>query len=112
MRNMSFYYTEMAFRAKRKTVTRRVDSWKSLKPGDRIQGVRKGMGLKRGERVEKLGVIEVVSVRDEPLNAIDQDDVAKEGYPHLTPAAFVKMFCENSDCTPEKEVRRIEFIYV
>lgn len=61
MRNMSFSLTTPQMRDRTKTLTRRL-GWYSLKPGDRVQAVVKGMGLKKGEKVERLCVIEVVSV--------------------------------------------------
>lgn len=108
---MSFFYTELQFRNRSKTVTRRL-GWKNLKPGDRVLGVRKAMGLKFGEKQHVLGTIEIVSVRQEQLAAITKDDCAKEGFPHLTPTFFVKMFCEHMKCTPGTTVNRIEFRYV
>ncbi len=48
MRNISFSLTERQFMDKSKTVTRRL-GWKFLKPGDRLMGCRKCMGLKPGD---------------------------------------------------------------
>ena len=47
MRLMSFALTTRQFLAHEKTVTRRL-GWEFLKPGDRVCGVEKGMGLKKG----------------------------------------------------------------
>ncbi len=57
------------FRARSKTVTRRFGWW-FLKPGDVVCGVEQSRGLKKGERVVRLGLIRIVSTRSEPLNAI------------------------------------------
>ena len=52
MRRMSFSMTEPQFRDGSKDVTRRL-GWKFLKPGDRIMGVRKCMGLAKGEKQDE-----------------------------------------------------------
>ncbi len=111
MRNISFMLTTDQIRNRTKTVTRRL-GWKSLQPGTRLMGVVKGMGLKPGETVERLGEIVVVSATREPLNAITREDVAREGFPHRDVADFIRMFCEHMDCEPDAEVTRIEFEYV
>lgn len=108
MRLISFALTTDQFLDGSKDVTRRL-GWKNLQPGQRLMGVRKAMGLKAGQKPEKLGAIEVVSVRREPLDAIDQADVHREGFPDLTPATFVALFCGHMGCKPEVEVTRIEF---
>lgn len=98
MRNMSFALTTAQARAKTKTVTRRL-KWDNAKPGDRIQQVVKGMGLKKGEKVEKIHVIEVVTVQKEPLIYMianpryGKQECIKEGFPTMSPRQFVKMFC-------------------
>lgn len=75
-------------------------------------GVLKGMGLKPGEQIQRLGEIEVVSATRGPLNAITDEDVSREGFPSRTAAEFVQMFCEHMECEPDAEVTRIEFKYV
>ena len=52
MRNMSFTMTTRQIKNRSTTMTRRFGWW-FLKPGDRIQAVEKGMGLKKGEKVKK-----------------------------------------------------------
>jgi len=111
MRNMSFFYTHSMIRNRTKTVTRRL-GWRFLKPGDKIQACLKCQGLKKGEKVKKLAVIEVVSVRREPLAAITYHDVDAEGFWALTRTGFIKMFCKHMRCSPSDEVTRIEFRYV
>lgn len=123
-RNMSFALTTEQVRYKVKTVTRRL-GWKNLKVGDIVQPVVKCMGLKKGEKVEKIGgPIKVVSVRREPLNAIlDENDASygwnetiKEGFQRTfyeRPYEFVKFFCStHNGCDGDTEITRIEFRYL
>ncbi len=111
MRNMSFAMTTPQFKAKTKTVTRRFGWW-FLKPGDRLRGIEKGMGLAKGEKVVHLGLIEIVSCRREPLNSITEEDCIKEGFPHLSPVHFVAMLVGHYGCPPDTLCNRIEYKYV
>jgi hypothetical protein len=128
MRNMSSALTTQQVKARTKTVTRRL-GWKAAKVGDVIQPVVKGMGLKKGETVEKIGgPIRIVRVSREPLSILLNDvdgspygrsEIRLEGFgfnqpPHLHHSVtwFVEMFCEHNGCTPDAEVTRIEFEYV
>lgn len=61
-RNISFALTTEQFRNRTKTVTRRA-GWKFLKAGDILNGCVKCMGLRPGEKIERLGQIRVVDVR-------------------------------------------------
>lgn len=70
------------------------------------------MGLKPGEKLERLGPIRVVSVRREYLCLITTCDVIKEGFPGMSRYDFVKMFCEHMNCGPRATVTRIEFEYL
>ena len=108
MRRISFAKTADQLLAGTKTVTRR-QGWRNLKPGTRLLAVDRVRGLKKGESAKQLGVIEVASVRQEPLNAITAEDVAAEGFPDWSPAEFVAFFCGFARCSPEIEVTRIEF---
>ena len=114
-RNMSFMLTTRQFKDKSKTVTRRVGWW-FLKPGDIVMGCEKCQGLKKGEKVNRLGLIRIVSTRKEPLEAIMANpvDVIREGFPEwrLTPGRFVEMFCKHNKCNSGKVVNRIEFEYL
>ena len=110
-RNISFAMTTPQIVARQKTVTRRFGWW-FLKEGDRLNGVKKAMGLKKGEKIERLCEIEVVSVRKEPLSAITQADVIAEGFPDWTPQDFVDFLVKHYRCDPSKPVNRIEFRYV
>lgn len=117
MRNMSFMLTKGPFRARTKTVTRRL-GWKNLKPGVLVMGCEKCQGLKKGESPVKLGKIRIKSVRREPLDRMAKDEeygnaeARLEGFPDLTGLEFVTMFCRNMKVIPETEVTRIEFEYL
>lgn len=108
MRLISFSMTTKAFLENRKTVTRRL-GWGWLTAGTRLEACRKAMGLKKGEKVERYGEIEVVSVRREQLNAISQEDVLAEGFDAMAPEQFVERFCKAMGCQPDVLVTRIEF---
>lgn len=117
MRNISFSLTEAQFLDLTKDVTRRL-GWKFLKPGARLMGCRKCMGLKPGESIVRLGEIEVVSVRREPLNRMTADasyghaEAIREGFPEMTGGQFVEMFTSHMKAMPETEITRIEFKHV
>lgn len=115
MKSISFSLTEPQFLAGSKDVTRRL-GWEKLKAGDHLRAVRKAMGLKKGETQHVLGEIEVVSVRREKLRAMTSDstygndECRREGFPHMTPGAFVEFFCaSHRKCKPTKFITRIEF---
>lgn len=126
MRNMSFALTTAQILDRSKTVTRRT-GWKTLRPGTLIQAVKKGMGLKPGEKVEKLAVLRVVSVSREPLRRLIDDldygfrEVSLEGFDHHplvmgSPACFIE-FYQNAHAASDRptldtDVTRIEFEYV
>lgn len=114
MRHMAFSLTTPQVLDRSKTVTRRAGmGWMSLSPGQLVQAVEKGMGLKRGESVNRLAVLRVRHVRLEPLGAITPDDVRAEGFGDLAPHDFVAFFCRtHRGVTPTSEVVRIEFEYV
>ena len=112
-RNMSFMATVEQFKDRTKTVTRR-QGWRFLKAGDLLMAVEKGMGLKKGEKMKRLGLIRVVRVLREPLYlvAVRDDECAKEGFPELTPRQFVELYCKINGCSQQAECTRIEFEYV
>lgn len=110
-RNMSFTMTIDQIKNRTKTVTRRFGWW-FLKPGDDIWAVEKVMGLKKGERVKKLRMLHVVSVRKEALNSIVYEDCVKEGFPEMSSDDFVEMICRHYKCSPGRIINRIEFIYL
>ncbi len=110
-RNISFAMTTKQVLGQTKDVTRRFGWW-FLKPGDKLTGVKKSMGLRKGEKVKRLCDIEVVSVRSEPLNAITQGDVVREGFPDWTPDQYVQLIVGHYKCDPAKSINRIEFRYL
>ncbi len=110
-RNMSFAMTTRQFLARTKTVTRRFGWW-VFKPGDVVCGVEKSRGLKRGEKVRRVGLIRIVATRREQLNAITTADMVLEGMPDTTPEAFVARLCRHYRVAPNEPVNRIEFTYV
>ena len=77
---MSVSKTTEAVRSRKKTVTRRL-GWQFLKPGDHLTLCKKVQGRKKGEPLERIAEVEVISVRREPLLAITDEDVAKEAVP-------------------------------
>ena len=107
-RAMSFGLTEQAFVRGAKDVTRRL-GWVDAREGDVYVAVRKCMGLAKGERQHRLGLVRVVSVRRERLDTITADDVRREGFPDWAPADFVEFFCKANKCTPTTLVTRIVF---
>lgn len=118
MKNMSFMLTQEQFRNRTKTVTRRLGWW-NLKPGEIVMGVEKSQGLRKGEKIVRMGPIRIVSVRLERIGQIVQyrdyglSEVALEGFPGMTPCKFEKFFfTTHKGCTPKTEVNRIEFEYL
>ena len=110
-RNMSFAMTTEQVNNRTKDVTRRF-GWLFLRPGDKVCAVEKSMGLQKGEKIKRLCMIEIVSVRQEPLMAITQDDVIREGFPDWTPEQFVLMLVGHYGVDPWEHVNRIEFKYL
>ena len=108
MRLMSFAMTTDQVRDGSKTVTRRL-GWRRLRVGDRLRAVERLPHRAGPEGVVEIGVVEVVGVRREPLEAIEAADVGAEGFPGMTPAAFVGFFCRAMKCEPATMVTRIEF---
>jgi len=118
-RNMSFALTTEQIRNRTKTVTRRI-GWGKLVPGDTVNACTKCMGLRKGEKLEKLALLYITSVTKEPLSRMILDgdygasEAAKEGFPGWSGEQFVEMFVEHM---PTKFgagtlVNRIEFEYV
>ena len=105
-----------------KDVTRRL-GWLNLKAGERLQVCEKCQGLKPGESLVRLCVVEVISARREPLRRmIDElfygiEEVGREGFSYAVdknqwPSLFVRMFCTHMSCEPETVITRIEFKYI
>ena len=117
MRNMSYSITTAQAYTQLKDITRRLGWWK-LEPGDFVQQVEKGMGLKKGEKIKRIHVVRVISITYEPLSRITDDiaygraEVIREGFPWMSPNQFVDMFCKShKGCQPSTIVNRIEFAY-
>lgn len=110
-RNMSFSMTTDQIKDRSKTVTRRF-GWHFLEPGDEICAVEKAMGLRKGEKINRLAMIRIKSTRFEPLNEITQSDVIAEGFPYLSPEEFVQMLADHYKIPPHVTVNRIEFEYL
>jgi hypothetical protein len=105
---MSFFHTTRQFKNRTKDVTRRL-GWKFLRPGDVVMAVKKGQGLKPGEKLQRLGAIYIEGVRFEQLSAITKREVEREGYPDMKPAEFIENFCAKMGCRPSDTVTRIAF---
>lgn len=110
-RNMSFMLTTEQVRNKTKLVTRRLGWW-NLRPGEIVNACVKCMGLKKGEKIERICQIRIVSTRAEPLGNISQADVILEGFPEWKPEQFVFMFMEHNKVASSHLVNRIKFEYL
>ena len=110
-RNMSFAMTTDQIKNMSKTVTRRFGWW-FLKPGVDVWAVEKAMGLKKGEKIKRIRLLHIISVRKELLNSITKEDCEKEGFPNLEPIDFINMLCTHYKCKADALVNRIEFIYL
>jgi hypothetical protein len=120
---MSCSLTVDAVRNHTKTVTRRnVDTWETLKAGDRLTLIEKGMGLAKGAKQIVLAEVEIVDVRVEPLVTLwhEEDAVEKEGITSMSPNLFAYWWaekhgfkgCKNPTDLAPILVRRIEWRYV
>jgi hypothetical protein len=116
MRHISFFLTQDQVKSRQKTVTRR-GGWRKAEPGQLCVGVVKGQGLKPGERIQPLCIIQILSIRREPLNLMILDpeygarEVRAEGFPDMTAAEFVAMYCEHNGGDENQEIARIKFNY-
>lgn len=108
---MSFFATLAQIKAQTKTVTRR-KGWQFLNPGDILWAIEKGQGLKKGEKVNRICQIRVVSVRREMIALIDKEDVVREGFPDWTAEQFIEMYCRLNGCTSADFCTRVEFEYL
>jgi hypothetical protein len=116
---MSFALTTEQIKNRTKTVTRRI-GWDFLQPGDIVSACVKCMGLKPGEKVQRLAQIRVVSTRFEPLSRMcglteyGASEATKEGFPGWTGDQFVEMFMDHAPAKfgVHDFVTRIEFEYV
>lgn len=130
-RLMSVTLTEQAVVERRKTVTRRL-GWLMLNVGDELELCRKVMGRRRAdgsvEPLVRLARVRVVGVRRECLQAIEDDDVAREGFtaadlaehegsgepgsPGDLGTRFMAFFTKHMRCQPDAMVTRIEWEYL
>ena len=110
-RNMSFMLTTKQIMDKSKTVTRRL-GWTFLKPGDILNACEKCQGLKKGEHINKLCQIRIISINKIALHEINYADCFREGFPNLYPSEFISMFRKEMKCALTTNVHRIEFEYV
>ena len=110
-RNMSFMLTTEQIKKRTKTVTRQLGWW-FLKPEEILNACEKCQGLKKGERINKLCQIRVVSTKKIKLHGIDYADCFREGFPDMHPSEFISMFRKEMKCGLATDVNRIEFEYV
>jgi hypothetical protein len=117
---MSFFLTTEQMRNRTKDVTRRM-GWKFLKPGDVVMACVKAIGLRKGEKIERIHPIKILSNEPEPLidihyrpcrNRSKKTEVEREGFPDMSPAQFVKMLCDHYGCKRDVIVNRIEFLHL
>lgn len=115
--NQSFMLTQKQYLAQTKTVTRRL-GWAFAQVGDVVNGCEKCQGLKKGEKIVKMGQHQIIALRWERLDRmIDEPKYGKsecvaEGFPDMTPHQFVEMFCKANKCLPETVAHRMEFKYL
>lgn len=109
---MSFRLTIPQMRDQSKTLTTRMpETWKTLMPGTKLWAVEQVMGLKKGDKVTRIGIIRVTRVCIEPLDQMTNNDCVLEGFPEMVPAQFIQMLSEHYGykfCA-ETFVRRIWF---
>lgn len=115
MRLMAVSLTEQQVEAGTKDVTRRM-GWDVAEPGMPLALCRKVMGRKRRdgtvEPLVRLRTVVVTEAYKEPLGAITQDEVIREGFPDMTPDEFVAFFCAtHRKAAPDRPVTRIAWRY-
>lgn len=112
-RLMSVAMTVDAVRARAKRVTRRA-GWTFLEPGHVVTLCPKVQGRRRGQPLERIVDVEVLDVRREQLGEIyhEPNGVALEGFPDMTPAAFINEFFYPQGLDPWSEITRIEWRYL
>lgn len=111
-RRMSCSMTVDAVRDRSKTVTRRhVDTWRDLKPGDRLVLIEKGMGLPKGARQVVLAEVEIVDVRVESILKVATEPAAcaREGFPDWPPEDFILFWLTSHPKPPASPTPGVEF---
>lgn len=109
---MSFSKTTEQVYQRTKHVTRRWGWW-DAKPGDRVCAIEKGMGLKLGEKVKRICVIEITDARPDPLCNITKAECVLEGFPGKEPEELIALLLsmKPKKCKSEHP-NRIAFKYV
>lgn len=107
-KRMSFMLTIGPMRRREKTETMRL-GWDDLKPGDAFIAIEKGQGLKKGEKHKVICHCVCVSNTPVRVDSVTEANCIAEGFPDLTPAEFVAMFCRNMGCKPDRVVNRVRF---
>jgi hypothetical protein len=110
-RLMSVALTTEQVRQRSKTVTRRA-GWRMLAAGDQLTLCPKVRGRRRGDPLERIVTVDVISVRRERLDSITPPDIVAEGFPGMTVTEFVEFFCStHRGVSPQDEVTRIQWAY-
>ena len=87
--------------------------WTFRNPGDRLTLCRTVRGRRPGEPLVRIAEVQVVSVRRERLGDITADELAREGFPGMTPEEFVdRVFVTAQRIRPDDLVTRIEWVYI
>lgn len=111
--NMSFALTTSQMYACTKFCTSR-NGWERAFVGQEVTAVEKGQGIPKGGHVVKIGPIRFLVVRFELLSRMITEPeygawkVVAEGFPQMTPAEFVDMYCRANACKPERVITHIE----
>lgn len=90
-RLMSFSKTVEQVYDRTKCVTRRLGTWRKLKPGTILQAVEKGQGIPKGGKVQRICLIRVLDVRFELLQEVQRCNPDLEGFPHMTAREFTRL---------------------
>lgn len=113
MRNISFSLTTEQVRAGTKTSTLR-RGWAFAKPGDRYMGCEKCQGIKKGQKIVKIRVIEVVS--NTPwtgsMAACTPELVKSEGFAGMSGEAFWLFLRDDLRVYKGEVLNRLMFKYV
>lgn len=115
MRYMSFFYTTKQYVDETKTETSR-KGWDFAVPGFKFMGVEKGgMGLKKGEKIKKLGpsvVVKIEKIKCSP-EYYGGDHVVAEGFSGMSPSEFVNnILIKKCKCRFNQKLNRITFKHI
>lgn len=118
MKRMSFALTTFQLMHEIKIVTRR-KGWSNLKPGEMVMGVKKCMGLKKGEKQQILRPLVCVSNQPEQVEDVFVNPVRDprgteaelEGFHHWSCHRFYKHLLKKAKVKPGETINRIEFQY-